>query len=1060
MNRVIRICLLTVSIGLINTISSSANDVQIKISKTSLQIVLDKMIEARAFSYGSTSSKAIVNYYGYKPTSATLELFSGNSFSVTFSGEAIANFQLGPFSFDLPGLSNQVIVVNGDVTIVNEGTGYKIVLTPTSFTDQTSNWLSGAINFTSLLLNLPEISTGADLPFLADAATSFFTSATPTLTTTSDEVTIGYTLKAGPRFVTVQNQVNGKTNIGSIQKVDGISGSTITTYDSPNTFEWSTGTTNKVQTPYELIDEANGKNKYRHWVNDENDVQTEIATRRIQYSVGTKDEVLEAKFDPARRVELDNSLEGGAFSNGTVTYDGSSYFSFDDYDFYDNTVSKTIDANVSNGTQGTDWVFWKWSDGNENKQRSIIINQDIDLKAEFKGNLRSNDSGTFKTYQRKIVRSLDGWEHMMYESLGNTWYEAKAPSGNWEFIESQNELHMGNGTKSPSIAVKPTTTTWPWQYMTVAAWQDGTNIRLQTFRYNSSSGTYVNAAPYEIISTGQSASYDTQPNVIWTDDDDLVLLYRTSSGIQYRIYEFDYPNVYLNLMTSGTVSSTSGANNIAATSITSSTANNTFISIAWEEDMGISGAPYYWGTEIKYASIRYITGATSVTVAVAPMRVSSGSVVRNKEPSIISTQTGTHIIGWISGITTNSSWGSPYDTKATVATLTACPWGICTSRSNLDHHVRSVSVNKLSDNSEAYVGWSQIYDQSGYIDYNKFVEKSALSTFKTLNTKGWDLQLTGASSDNDIYAFSFYPKSQPYYWLQSNSLGSYLKQAPLTATQSRSLVLSDTAGTAGFSIGIGELYVDGQPIAFIPLPEYEPLEFDEVQPGFQGVEDVEPYLTTEPFHISKNTKFTFDEQFSFGDSLSALQFLGSDKRVSIQINLVDDASNELIATLREFTIDGKRGLTRQKKSWSVNTNTLEEGNVRVELMVQANFEGLKAEVETSYSDDFARGKVQVQDYEELEPIQDEQPVEFILSQNYPNPFNPSTQIEYAIPTTGLVKLEVFDILGRKVRMLVNDVQEVGRYTVTFNASDLASGVYVYRLTSGDFTATKQLYLLK
>jgi len=89
-----------------------------------------------------------------------------------------------------------------------------------------------------------------------------------------------------------------------------------------------------------------------------------------------------------------------------------------------------------------------------------------------------------------------------------------------------------------------------------------------------------------------------------------------------------------------------------------------------------------------------------------------------------------------------------------------------------------------------------------------------------------------------------------------------------------------------------------------------------------------------------------------------------------------------------------------------------------------------------------------------------QPSAFDLSQNYPNPFNPSTTIRFQIPHDGLVSLVVYNTLGQEVAVLVNEVRKAGTYAETFNASRLASGVYVYRLTSGNLTTSKKFLLLK
>ncbi len=88
------------------------------------------------------------------------------------------------------------------------------------------------------------------------------------------------------------------------------------------------------------------------------------------------------------------------------------------------------------------------------------------------------------------------------------------------------------------------------------------------------------------------------------------------------------------------------------------------------------------------------------------------------------------------------------------------------------------------------------------------------------------------------------------------------------------------------------------------------------------------------------------------------------------------------------------------------------------------------------------------------------PTEFSLSQNYPNPFNPSTTIQYAISSKQLVQLKVYDILGSEVATLVNKEQSAGSYKIDFNASQLSSGVYFYRLSAGSYIQTKKMILVK
>ena len=96
----------------------------------------------------------------------------------------------------------------------------------------------------------------------------------------------------------------------------------------------------------------------------------------------------------------------------------------------------------------------------------------------------------------------------------------------------------------------------------------------------------------------------------------------------------------------------------------------------------------------------------------------------------------------------------------------------------------------------------------------------------------------------------------------------------------------------------------------------------------------------------------------------------------------------------------------------------------------------------------------------IEGINENIPTGFNIHENYPNPFNSVTQICYDVPTAANVCIHVYDIIGRYVRTLVNQENGQGHYTVTFDASSLASGLYLYRMNAGNFIETHRMMLLK
>ncbi|MEX2603806.1 MAG: T9SS type A sorting domain-containing protein [Gracilimonas sp.] len=1061
MKRIItKITLLISLIGLLNIQAVSANDVQLKVPKSSIENMLDAFIHARFFSYGGDPNVSSVYYYNFRPINASLTLPGNNRFEINMDFNAYINFELAGFEFE-HNYGTKNVTIKGYLSIQTQGDGFKLLLVPDDFNVNASGLLFNVLNaFSGGIIDLlPEISTTAKLPLLVDVATQYFTSTTPSLSTNSNEIILGYTLSAGPRFITVANDVNGNQTVGTIQEVVG---STLTPFSSPKTFEWNTGTTHKVQTPSELLDETNGKNKYRHWLDDDNIVQPEIATRRIQFTVNTDGESYRAKFDEAKRVQLSNSLEG-SLSGGTVIYSGTTVSSYDDYDFFHPTQTHSANTNVSNGTHGTNWAFWKWSDGETNKQRTVIVNNNVNLQAEWKGSQRSDNSSTFKASQRKVARSANGWEHLVYESMGRIWYEAKPPSGDWEFIKgSSNRIPLdASGAKLPSIDVNTTQAGAGWPHAAAVVWQQGSYIMVKTFTYDDFLDQY-NAGPglSSLIPTGQSASYNTQPQVIWSDKEEFLVLWRTSSGLKYRIYNMEGNDPPQEKVSTTTISGSSGATNPAASSYTSGL--TTWYDVVWEKSLGYLGPPYYTGTEIRHAGFKHYRTNNYTTSVFASHVISSGSVVRNKEPSVISLGASQKVVGWISGLTNGPGW-DPWQTRATIATLTWNPYGLNIVRYNNDHHVRSVSVNKLADNSKFYAGWSQIFDQQGWTDYNKFVEGSAMTTFKLLNTKGWDVQLTQAESASDMRASSYYPKTPPYYWEQSNSLGSYLKQRLPEMIHQRGIVLSDSAAASGFYFGVGNITTAGNRIAFkeIEPHHWEEDEFDDQKPPStrrQSLSEVQPLLTSEPFELREDTELTFREYFSYGDSLRALKLLEDHGYITFKAVLVDDARGEELGILREFTVRGHNGFPRNEKPWKLTNQHNGNRMVRIELQVETNMEELRAEVEETYLEAESLEKTQNPEYEELTIAP--KVTSHGLAQNYPNPFNPSTVISYQLPVNSDVRLEVFDLLGRSVATLVNERQSTGRYNITFDASYLASGVYLYRLTAGEFTQSKKLFLIK
>lgn len=177
----------------------------------------------------------------------------------------------------------------------------------------------------------------------------------------------------------------------------------------------------------------------------------------------------------------------------------------------------------------------------------------------------------------------------------------------------------------------------------------------------------------------------------------------------------------------------------------------------------------------------------------------------------------------------------------------------------------------------------------------------------------------------------------------------------------------------------------------------------------------------------------------------------------VNLNTITGYENGAFLIRAEGTIGG----SVERVTVSPESGTINPGSSRT-IVITFNTEGL--------SDNIYEGEVNINTnggninipIDFIVDVKDETtlPLSYSLSQNYPNPFNPSTTINYSIPKSGNVKLTVFNILGREVKILVNQFQNAGVYSVNFDAEELSSGIYLYRLSSGQFSGTRKFILLK
>ncbi len=249
------------------------------------------------------------------------------------------------------------------------------------------------------------------------------------------------------------------------------------------------------------------------------------------------------------------------------------------------------------------------------------------------------------------------------------------------------------------------------------------------------------------------------------------------------------------------------------------------------------------------------------------------------------------------------------------------------------------------------------------------------------------------------------------------------------------------------------------------VPIYVRIKFTVASGGYATPIDISTTITNNSYTSSDGTTFT------------------NESTLDIPVRVVFQSNSPMPIELTAFTASAKVG--RTELTWKTATEinyygfeiekAIDRGSSASDEWTKIGFvEGngtTYAPKSYSFVDKSASGKISYRlkqidrdgKYEyskEVEATVGAAPAVFALSQNYPNPFNPTTVINYSIALASHVTINVYDLLGREVAMLVNGQMEPGNYTAAFDASRLSSGVYFYRLVAGSFTDVKRLSILK
>jgi hypothetical protein len=657
-------------------------------------------------------------------------------------------------------------------------------------------------------------------------------------------------------------------------------------------------------------------------------------------------------------------------------------------------------------------IFWKWSDGNtENPRTYRIPSTTVNLYAFYKSVNASNNTLAFGTNsQKKLVRTTDGRLHKVYSSMNMIWYEMSTDNGATWTVQNNGQPLSSNEAKLPAIDY------YGNSYIFIT-WQEKYNyygfetfkIRLAYISFPEAHLAFCdvfNASIYD-PSPISPYSYDAMPVVAWGNGN--VIL------IAWKLNEICYRYGYLNNYTPITwYTSAYGA------FISGTNANSTNPTIAVRKDGGTSVFHLAWQhsiTAIKYRSLTPNGSSLSISAEETP---SSGDGFNyNVSPSISISSSGYPTLVWI---------GSIYQSATT----------------------------QVTKRSKTYSGWSSTFGKYGSnvnspTEYNSIIVWSEgnvnmlyrpWSSIRTLSTVGKYVQLSYWGS---MYAVA-HRQYSPYDFQTSPNVISIPKENTVVNKCGREVIIR--RGDTEFYFTLADVIVNNEVIKFTEVEDTS---------TFVNINRVNQYFVTNSFSLYETSNLSFSIAFGTTDSVQATTELKNRSSIQFKLELVDANTNVVLSLIDNVKVGLENIYRYKEQSYKANTDGIVKRFVKFVVNVNTDFEDGSYYIADIFNETDILGKTNL---EEIKLTVQPTVTTYGLYQNYPNPFNPTTKIKYQIPEDGIVSLKIYDILGKEVRTLVNEQKTMGRYEVKFDASDLASGVYIYRLNVNDFVSVKKMLLVK
>ncbi|HSW54763.1 MAG TPA: T9SS type A sorting domain-containing protein [Ignavibacteriaceae bacterium] len=689
-------------------------------------------------------------------------------------------------------------------------------------------------------------------------------------------------------------------------------------------------------------------------------------------------------------------------------------------------------------------------------QTGVVFKDDIQgvdpiVKANFKVTQLSNNSGAFNTNgQRKTVKMSSGYNPLynVYESLGKVWLESSTDNGQtWRIENNGQPLNGGAGGRCPSLFNDGYTLLITFQelipnsnnsYVKVLSYEWNTQqyIVAGQFTVPNSSGLYLNPitvdgnAQHSILTIWESNGNIQCRFGFWLYSPPFIIGNWSEQPQYFTLFNTDHynPSVAVDQSTDRYYLVTSHLTSYDRSNIVYKKLKMT-LHPDWTPP---DNDPNHYYIETLEESV-----------------VSQGcSYPYNYLPSISLTNYDKPIVSWTAGVWTG---GPIYYKRAAIRRGPS--WGAIQITGTDVNYTNNNSVNGSAE--KTVIVWSEGTSNLK----SKWMKRTGTSyiTPQNLSHSGIQTQVLSGSDYQYMTAMVFNNNTLPYYFIKSTTNFSYTPP-PQGGGGLNKITETDTILTYGrsgivdingieFVFNIGDIVVGDSTINFIEIP-------DTVL--YSSTQELNQSTRTEDFHLNPNTLFLFTNFYEVVQKANPDTSLSQTDAVNFKAELINSTTGNVIGTFDNITYNKNNLAKYASIDYEVDCSGITPGDYYLRLVTTVSGEA-EYSLANLINDNTTLAK---KNYNRVNIEGSEIPITYALEQNYPNPFNPATTIRYQIPKEGMVTLKVYDILGAEVATLVNEQKIAGKYEVNFNASSLASGVYIYRIKSNDFISTKKMVFLK